>query len=283
MVKGSLIQKITKNAVEALGDGRARRFSFAYEPHNKQPERRETSYDQVGVFRVPFCDTVESLFSEEARLNLNKGNDNPPNCYRYIEDDDEFGRIQKWVRAQGTRVFIRDCLDLSIALDFNHPGNVKDYTRFGKAEHDAKHELHARSVTRLTAGFVEAIRSLPFYRDAGLICAVPAHPSKSYDLPRTLAAKIFEQLELEDITSQFAFKRRKKSAKDAEVGQKWDVWENCGLSFDKPLGDQPVILIDDKYQSGVSIQYVASKLYDAGASEVYGLCAVKTLRNTDNT
>jgi predicted amidophosphoribosyltransferase len=43
-----------------------------------------------------------------------------------------------------------------------------------------------------------------------------------------------------------------------------------------------VILIDDKYQSGMTIQFVASRLYDAGTAKVYGLCAVKTLRDMDN-
>jgi len=49
------------------------------------------------------------------------------------------------------------------------------------------------------------------------------------------------------------------------------------------ITDRPaVIVIDDKYQSGISIQFVASVLRAAGAGEIFGFCAVKTLRDTDN-
>ncbi len=46
--------------------------------------------------------------------------------------------------------------------------------------------------------------------------------------------------------------------------------------------DKTIILIDDKYQSGITIQYIAMKLQQAGAHEVYGLSFVKTLRDKDN-
>jgi predicted amidophosphoribosyltransferase len=41
-------------------------------------------------------------------------------------------------------------------------------------------------------------------------------------------------------------------------------------------------LIDDKYQSGTTAQFVASHLYQAGAAEVCGLFCIKTWRDTDN-
>ncbi|MBF0334071.1 MAG: nickel-dependent hydrogenase large subunit, partial [Alphaproteobacteria bacterium] len=60
-------------------------------------------------------------------------------------------------------------------------------------------------------------------------------------------------------------------------------YEAAGLTMVPSLTGAPaVILIDDKYQSGVTLQYVASRLYQAGARRVYGLCAVKTMRDTDN-
>lgn len=47
-------------------------------------------------------------------------------------------------------------------------------------------------------------------------------------------------------------------------------------------GRHSVILIDDKYQSGTTINFVASILRGAGAGAIYGLCIVKTARDTDN-
>lgn len=41
-------------------------------------------------------------------------------------------------------------------------------------------------------------------------------------------------------------------------------------------------MIDDLYQSGLTINYIAEELRAAGAHEVFGLAAVKTLRDDDN-
>ena len=43
-----------------------------------------------------------------------------------------------------------------------------------------------------------------------------------------------------------------------------------------------VLLVDDLYQSGTSMNYVALMLLDAGAHTVLGLACEKTCRNDDN-
>ena len=40
-----------------------------------------------------------------------------------------------------------------------------------------------------------------------------------------------------------------------------------------------IILVDDLYMSGTTLQYVAMKLKEAGARKVFGLCFVKSLSN----
>jgi len=59
--------------------------------------------------------------------------------------------------------------------------------------------------------------------------------------------------------------------------------ENAALKASAAFKGRKVILLDDKYQSGTTAQFVASQLYDAGASEVQGLFCVKTWRDTDYT
>lgn len=39
------------------------------------------------------------------------------------------------------------------------------------------------------------------------------------------------------------------------------------------------MLVDDLYMSGITLQYVAMKLKEAGARKVYGLCLVKSFGN----
>ncbi len=43
-----------------------------------------------------------------------------------------------------------------------------------------------------------------------------------------------------------------------------------------------ILLLDDLYQSGITMQYVAMKLQKAGAEKIFGLSIVKSLNDTDN-
>ena len=85
------------------------------------------------------------------------------------------------------------------------------------------------------------------------------------------------------ITGHFHFGAEKKSVKSATLDDKWTAWEEAQLTFDGvDITDKKIILIDDKYQSGTTIQYIAMKLQKAGAYQVYGLSMAKTMRDTDN-
>ena len=236
----------------------------------------------MGTFSVPFRASVGDIFERDTHLHLSD-KVQFGGYGRYIESESEFAQIKDWVKRQGTRIFLRDCLDLSIALDQNRPKPSAGYTTLGWWEHQAKHKQKPHAIRNLVTAYCKAIKDLPFYRECEIIAAVPAHPDKESDLPTTLARRIAKEFGIEDVTYRFSFSAPKPEIKDAPASERWDVWDACGLSFDPPLEDSPsVILIDDKYQSGVTIHYVASKLRDAGAGEIYGLCAVKTLRDTDN-
>ena len=90
----------------------------------------------------------------------------------------------------------------------------------------------------------------------------------------------------QDVTGGFVFGGQKTSVKTSTFDEKWNVWESARVSFQNSpafnVNGKTVILIDDKYQSGITIQYIAMKLQQAGAHEVYGLSFVKTLRDTAN-
>jgi len=43
-----------------------------------------------------------------------------------------------------------------------------------------------------------------------------------------------------------------------------------------------ILLIDDLYQSGTSLNYAAMLLMGAGAERIFGLACEKTIRNDDN-
>lgn len=275
---------ITREGFEALRtDGHPRRICFQT-THAGQPKRSNPPY--VGTFNVPFFETVGRIFEADCGLEL-FGNRNFQGTYwRSIQQDDEFTKIEAWVQRQGTRVFLRDCLDLSLALGMNiahGEGGPEGHTRLGALEARAKTAPDESAITELVKDFAATICDLPGYKDAKLITAVPPRPGKTYDLPSILAARLAAALSLTDLTGRFHFTHPKGTVKEALIEDKWAAWEQSGLSFAPALERRPpVIVIDDKYQSGTSIQYVASVLRAAGAGEALGICAVKTLRDTDN-
>jgi predicted amidophosphoribosyltransferase len=174
-------------------------------------------------------------------------------------------------------------LALGINLEEGPDGEPAGHTPLGELEARAKAAPDEEALSQLMAAFLEAIQTVPGYRDAKFVAAVPPRLGKEYDLPSVLAARIAAALSLDDLTPRFQSAAPKGTVKTARLEEKWAAWEQSGLTFEPSLPKRPaVILIDDKYQSGMSIQFVASVLRSAGAGDIYGLCAVKTWRDTDN-
>ena len=275
---------ITRENVEKiLADGQPRRICFRT-THAHEPKRSQPPY--VGTINVPFVETIGPVFKSDLGLELFP-NQNRRGWWRSIKTQEEFDRIAAWVKAQGSRVFLRDCLDMSLALGINleagPDGQPAGYSRLGELEARAKAEPDKDAIGQLQAAFIETIRAVPHYREAKHIAAVPPRPDKGHDLPSLLAARLADALGIENLTGRFRFTADKGTVKTARLEEKWAAWERSGLAFQPALADRPaVILIDDKYQSGITMQFVASVLRAAGAGKILGLCAVKTWRDTDN-
>ena len=178
-------------------------------------------------------------------------------------------------------------MSLSVAIDRNLTDNTSgQYTTIGALEHNGKNNRDQNAINQLADEVSQVIQYLPFYKDAYLICSVPPRPDKDFDLPSSVTKLVNGKVGKQDVTDGFVFNGQKSSVKAATFHEKWNVWEGAQVSFQNSLvfnvNDKTIILIDDKYQSGITIQYIAMKLQQAGAHEVYGLSFVKTLRDTDN-
>ena len=168
-------------------------------------------------------------------------------------------------------------------MSHNYTGVDGERTEIGTLEYRAKQCGDKDAVTTLARQCVDTIKDFPLYNDADLVCAVPPRPGKNFDLPSALASRVGVELGKGDITHHFSFGSQKMSAKSATLDDKWAAWEAAQLAFNgTDITDKRIILIDDKYQSGTTIQYIAMKLQEAGAGRIYGLCVVKTMRDTDN-
>ena len=272
------MEKITQEAFQAKKNCEPRRRCFRSHPgvqENKQPGATPS-------FSVKFNESIGLVFKSMTGKRLRYG-EKHNNYYTFLDSEEEIAAAKEWEASQGSRLFLRDCLTCSIALDTNFIDNENlEYTELGKLEHDAKIGRNMDAVEALVSLMVEAIRSLPPYGRAQYVAAVPPRPGKDYDLPSLLAERIADELELTDITQHFVFGGEKDQVKNKAVEEKWEAWNEAELGLNFDLTGAEVLLIDDKYQSGATANHVAMVLQVCGAAEVYGLFAVKTLRDTDN-
>ncbi len=142
------------------------------------------------------------------------------------------------------------------------------------------------AINKITELMTNTIRDFCPYTKADLICSVPAQRGKDFHLPAELASRISTRVGLPDITPDFSFAEDKPSLKDLTIEEKWDALASVEfLTQDNTvtLQGKSIILVDDKYQSGITLQFVASRLLEKGASKLFVLCAVKTWRDDDNT
>ncbi|KAA6205504.1 MAG: hypothetical protein DU429_06575 [Candidatus Tokpelaia sp.] len=232
------------------------------------------------IFSVPIL-SAKLIFEKDTGIKL-FFKPEYGNYWRRCLTDDEIRQIELWEQQNRRLVFLRDCLSLSVALDFNFVSKAGNYTVIGQWEHDAKTQQDNVAITELAKETAQVIQNLPFYKDADYVCAVPPAPHKGFDLPSSVVAQVSCGIGKSDITSEFHFGGDKAPVKDAGLAQKWDIWENAVLSFKKNINGKTVVLVDNKYQAGVTLQYIAMKLQRAGAHEVYGLCFVKTWGDQDN-
>jgi phosphoribosylpyrophosphate synthetase len=271
------MKEITKNTVLA--------------EHEKTPRRKcfhGNSEVQKNKARPTFSVSVESakkIFESQTGQSLDY-NPKFDKYFKYVNKE-EIDHIEKWEKNQGCRVFLRDCLSLSIALDFNLIDSTSGkYTKIGDLERNGKHNKDQNSINQIADIVAQTINDMPYYKDADLICSVPPRPDKDFDLPSSVTSLVSAKVGKPDVTNSFVFKGKKSSVKTSTFDEKWNVWEGAQVFFQNSptlnVNDKTVILIDDKYQSGITIQYIAMKLQQAGAHEVYGLSFVKTMRDTDN-
>ena len=236
-----------------------------------------------GALNFPFKETIQAIFERDTGLKLfDNKNDiyNKTSVWSSIKNEDEFNTVEKWIKAQDTTVFIRSLLPYCIALDVNVDIVNEVKTEIGDLEDKAKRNRDENAISALVDLLCHKISK---NKEGFYIAAVPANKGKEFDLPTLLAAKIVDKLDCVNITDNFAYKNSKQVLKSISIDDKWQELEQSNLVFERHnLANKPIILIDDKYQSGTTLHYVASKLQQAGFNTIYGLTIVKTMKDDDN-
>lgn len=235
----------------------------------------------LGKFSSKFPNTVDSIFRRETGLSLFKKDGPYGTTYSYfIFDEPTYQIVALFANKYYQRVFINDQLFVSMALgmlqEYKDGDDEPSHTIIGELERQAKYDGNEDAIRQLVAETADFIKTTPYYKDASCICAMPS----SKGLPKTIAKQVAQSCEgLADMSDCLSFDNDKNEVKDLNGDQRWDVLERANLMVEENVKDHVVILLDDLYQSGISMQYATMKLLEAGAINVYGLALVKSLTN----
>lgn len=260
-------------------DGNAKRIHFATSHmHALRLDMQSTAY---GWLNLPFCNTVEPFlkyeFGRDYMMFLNR---TTTKFYRRIDSETEYLKIQAFMEKYKEIVFLRDCLDLSVSLSMNmsEPG-VR--TELGELEYSVKYRAndidYTESVSDITRHFQGALNCLPYFKNADCVCAVPSSHSFMKEV-----AKGLSQFEFEDISDNLTWSKTAEIKNASSLDEKLEALLNSNLQLDQSISlkGKSILLIDDLYNSGLTMQYVAMRLKQLGAFHVFGMTLVKSLSNT---
>ena len=255
---------------------KARRICFKTTHKNSLKASKNPNY--VGTFNVPFYNTIGPIFKDMTKLDLFPAKQFD-NWWRSIRSQNEFDEIEKFIHKVRPLVFLRDTLALSISI--SELREESERTAIGELEYRAKYKNDDRSFEKLCKICVHSITNLPYYKETDVICAVPANKGES-NLPMKIANNIDSILGIENITGSISWGNTKPPLKGLHINKKWPALEESNLIINKELIDRTVLILDDLYQSGLTLQYVASKIQKAGAKYILGITLVKSQCDTDN-
>lgn len=232
-------------------------------------------------FNPPFKKAIEAFFYNEfhKKFDINRYGK------YYIKYSPTITRQQvlDWTNKYRNIVFINDALPLSISLGFykRQEENELKYTRLGNIVHAIKYRGDKSRINALVNDVATSISSFPYYKDADFICAIPPSNGKGFDLPTYIASQVSPEVSKPDI-SKYLVAGEKRQLKQTSLDNKITELSNWNISINTDIRRKTIILIDDLYQSGSTMMYIAKKLQEAGAKYIYGLSIVKNLKNTDN-
>lgn len=271
-------KEITEKSIhDFMNDNDTKRIHFA-SSHAKALRKVENR--KGGKIVLPFSDTINAIIQSEMGSDVALFQSKYGGVWRDIKTEKEYLDFEKFIREYNDIVFLRDNLDLSIALSMNFDENK--HTEIGELEYQAKFNNNTEAQYKLINIIKEWIEKLPFYKYADYICAMPSSKPGKKSLPENIVASL-SSFDFVDISEKIAWSSKKRSIKEAKsIEEKLEILEesNLVIADDLDVKGKTIILFDDLYMSGISMQYVAMKLKSVGAKRIFGLSMVKSRSNT---
>ena len=210
--------------------------------------------------------------------------------FRHISSED-LASVETFIDALRPCVVIQDLTSGSVALGYRAttgpggdlvPTEIGQLMRSAKPYRDAPTEKHRRAGTALARRLCDFARAMPLYRHVDGFVAVPCARSKKFSLPRGFAFALAKRTGKPNLSEAVTKSKATPELKNLSLTEKLDAILDS-ITVDKArVAGKSLVVVDDLYQSGLTINYLAEELRRAGAKEVFGLAAVKTLSNDDN-
>lgn len=259
---------------EMLSDNSTKRINFSSTHAQALKEKK----NDRGRIILPFEESIQPIIKEEINNDIKLFKSKFGGVWRSINNEEEYTKWSDFIEQYKDIVFLRDCLDISLSLSMNIIEN-ESRTKIGELEYQSKFRNNQNAEEELVSLCKKWINKLPYYKNADLICAVP---SKTQDnLPQRIVSKL--GITATNISNSIYWTSKTRNVKDAEdVEEKINILEESGFTINnkEQLENKIVILFDDLYMSGVTLQYIAMKLKEAGAQRVLGLTIVKSRSNS---
>lgn len=185
-----------------------------------------------------------------------------------------------------------DELDFCLATDFNIVYG-EGRTMIGEAEYQLKYnydyldmEKRVNYFNAIIVRMIDACKYIPFINSSNwYVSPMPATDGGRNKLAWAMAEEISRRLSLPFVAP--LLKCDKPQMKQLSIKEKIETWDkiyyNNGVEVDSSVKGKKIIVIDDLYQSGITMWEYARFLKSLGASLVFGMVCVKSLKDSDNT
>jgi hypothetical protein len=274
-------KRITRDSLmDFIHDEDTKRINFA-STHASSLHKDENG---MGWINLPFTETFEYFARKELELSrVLFRRSNGKGYYRRIAENEEYSKCESFWSKYWNLVFLKDCLDLSVALSMHETMEEERPKRTELGQHEYNLKYHSGHMdTSVDSQYIVKLlqhwlNELPYYNWADYICAVPSRHPFMKGLIKNLTD--FDFVDISDCLSWQNKVGDVKNQTSAEA--KLNLIDSWGLRIDEALNlkDSTVLLVDDMYRSGVTMQYIAMKLKEHGVKRVFGLALCKALGN----
>lgn len=221
--------------------------------------------------------------------------DSSRESYTYLKNtnSEQLDNIGGWVNFIGGFVGIRDFLRVSFTLDYTREAGSPDNAITEIAGLRQKAKLYGSSDTPSTQTLAAASRlaedcvnfieqSRAYHRTNAMIAVPRSDPTKKYSLPAFIAERIANDLSLADLSAYIRTTKTRREMKETPANERLaELDGTIEVTEEEAVKGKRILIVDDLYQSGTTMNYVGMLLLNAGASCVYGLACEKTCSNQD--